>query len=133
MKALSVKNPYATQILQGIKKYEYRTWNTKHRGQLLICSSKLPQIEDMISGQALCVVDLKNVYEITKDNYTEYGKAEAPEGRLYAWEIEVIKKIHPFPVKGKLSFFEVDDDLLIDICNLSQQKNAIRICVIRTE
>lgn len=117
MKALSVKNPYATQILRGIKKYEYRTWRTKHRGQLLICSSKSPQIEGMIGGQALCVVELKNVYEITKDNYAEYGRTEAPEGRLYAWEIEVIRKIRPFPVKGKLSFFEVDDDLIIDINN----------------
>lgn len=94
------------------KKYEYRTWRTKYRGKLLICSSKSPVIEGMLSGHALCIVELKDVHEITKDNYKKYGCDTAPNRKLYAWELKVISKVQPFPVKGKLSFFEVDDNLI---------------------
>ena len=58
MKAISIKNPFATQILRGTKNIEYRTWDTKHRGDLLICSSANPQVPGMLSGCALCVVEL---------------------------------------------------------------------------
>ena len=40
MKAISIKNPYATQILRGSKVIEYRSWDTKHRGDLLVCSKQ---------------------------------------------------------------------------------------------
>lgn len=99
MKAISIKNPYATQILIGTKTIEYRSWDTKHRGDLLICSSANPSIPGMLSGHALCVVDLVDVsYNSDKD--------------LYEWHLSNVRRIKPFPVKGKLNFFEVDDSLL---------------------
>lgn len=36
MKALTVKQPWASMIVQGIKDVENRTWPTKFRGRLLI-------------------------------------------------------------------------------------------------
>jgi len=39
MKALSLKQPYAELILQGKKKIELRTWNTKFRGEFYIHAS----------------------------------------------------------------------------------------------
>ena len=30
MKVLTVKQPYATLIAEGIKEYEFRTWKTKY-------------------------------------------------------------------------------------------------------
>lgn len=39
MKALSVRQPYTTSIACGEKTVEWRSWTTRHRGDLLICSS----------------------------------------------------------------------------------------------
>lgn len=42
IKAISIKNPYAWQIVTGQKRIEYRTWKTPWRGTLAIISSKRP-------------------------------------------------------------------------------------------
>ena len=36
MKALTIKEPWATLIIDGYKKYEFRSWKTNYRGKLLI-------------------------------------------------------------------------------------------------
>lgn len=40
MKALSVRQPWAWCIAEGLKDVENRTWRTRHRGGLLIHASK---------------------------------------------------------------------------------------------
>lgn len=40
MKALSIKQPWASLVATGIKNIECRTWKTNYRGEILICSSK---------------------------------------------------------------------------------------------
>ena len=97
MKAISIKNPYATQILRGTKTIEYRTWKTEYRGDLLICSSANPQVPGMLSGSALCVVNLSKITGVDGD---------------YEWHLTNVRKIKPFPVKGKLNLYEVDDSLI---------------------
>lgn len=42
MKALSVRQPWATLIVAGLKRVETRTWATRHRGPLLIHAAKTP-------------------------------------------------------------------------------------------
>ncbi len=93
MKAISIKNPYATQILRGTKTIEYRSWDTKHCGDLLVCSSANPKVPGMLSGYAICVVNLVD---------TTYNAADD----IYEWHLEDVKKIKAFPVKGKLNFFD---------------------------
>lgn len=54
MRSLSWKQPFATAMLYG--KIETRTWDTKYRGKVLICSSKKPyRYDDLeeISGYRL--------------------------------------------------------------------------------
>lgn len=83
MKAISIKNPYATQIMQGSMTIEYRSWDTKYRGDLLICSSANPIIPGMLSGHALCIVNLANTaYDSTED--------------MYAWHLVNVRKIKAF-------------------------------------
>ena len=36
MKALTIKQPWAQLIIEGYKKYEFRSWKTKYRGKILI-------------------------------------------------------------------------------------------------
>ena len=109
MKALSVRNPWAHEILCGVKEYEFRTWRTDYRGDLLICSSAAPKIKNTICGHALIVVRLNDVIEVTPKNYREFGLDKKPDGKLYAWQLTNGRVIKPFAVKGKLNFFEVDD------------------------
>ena len=119
MKALSVRNPWAHMILCGDKPYEFRSWQTDYRGDLLICSSANPKIKYTISGHALCIVRLNDIFEVTAKNYKEFGLDEKPDGKLYAWQLTEQRVIKPFPVKGKLNFFNVDDNLIeiIDYCD----------------
>lgn len=114
MKAISVQQPWAHLILCGEKEYEYRSWSTDHRGDLLICSSANPKIEDTIPGHALCVVNVTDVNQVTRKNYKELGLDEPPYRgeKLYAWKLEHIRVIDPFPVKGKLNFYYVEDELI---------------------
>lgn len=114
MKAISVQQPFAHWILCGEKNYEYRTWSTDHRGDLLICSSANPKIEGTIPGHALCVVNVTDVIQVTKKNYQELELDEPPvRGKiLYAWKLENVRIIKPFPVKGKLNFYYIDDELI---------------------
>ena len=119
MKSISIKNPFAHLIMCGEKPYEFRTWSTKYRGDLLVCSSANPKINDTISGHALCVVRLNDVIQVTKNNYHDFGlsRADLPDGKLYAWQLTDLRIIKPFPVKGKLNFFNVDDELIEIIDN----------------
>lgn len=118
MKAISIRNPYAHQIMCGEKKYEFRSWKTDYRGDLLICSSANPKIINTISGHALCIIRLENVIEITTENFSEYGleRSDLAGGKLYAWLLTDLRIIKPFPVKGKLNFYYVDDNQ-IEIIN----------------
>lgn len=112
MKAISIRNPFAHLILCGEKEYEYRTWQTDYRGDLLICSSARPKIKNTVMGHALCIVRLDDIAEVTAKNYAEFDLDEKPDGKLYAWHLTNLRVINPFPVKGKLNFFEVDDSLI---------------------
>ncbi len=118
IKAISIKNPYAHLIMCGEKKYEFRSWKTDYRGDLLICSSANPKIINTISGHALCIVGLNDVIEITSENYHKFGleHGDLAGGKLYAWQLTDVRIIKPFPIKGKLNFYYVDD-ALIEIIN----------------
>lgn len=122
MKAISVRNPWAHQIVLGEKRFEYRTWKTDYRGDLLICSSASPKVEGTISGHALVIVKLEDVIEITRTNYRSLGLAWPPAygEREYAWVLTDRRIIKPFPVKGKLNFYYVDDELLEVLCRTDE-------------
>lgn len=36
MKVLTLKQPWATLVVEGYKEYEFRTWKTKYRGDFLV-------------------------------------------------------------------------------------------------
>lgn len=40
MKVITIKQPQATLIAEGYKEYEFRTWKTKFRGDILIHAGK---------------------------------------------------------------------------------------------
>lgn len=40
MKVITIKQPWATLIAKGYKEYEFRTWKTKYRVDILIHAGK---------------------------------------------------------------------------------------------
>lgn len=40
MKVVTIKQPWATLIMQQDKRFEFRSWQTKYRGELLIHAGK---------------------------------------------------------------------------------------------
>lgn len=104
MKALSIKQPWANMIVAGEKTIETRTWCTDYRGLLLIVSSKAPRIEP--AGYALAIGKLIDCRPMTKIDEEEACCEIYPSA--YAWVLTNIKRIEPFPVKGKLGLYEVN-------------------------
>lgn len=124
MKALTIKQPWATLIMQGDKKYEFRSWQTKYRGELLIHAGKsvdkeaikrlakyLP--ENLPLGKILGKVRLVDCIKMSpefkemllKENSEIYTKSSFQEN--YGWQvtdIEIFKE--PIEVKGRLSLWE---------------------------
>ena len=105
MKALSVKPRWAMMILTGSKTIETRTWRTKYRGDILIVTSKIPVIPGIPSGHAICIARIIDCRPMIKAD----EKAACCEiyRNAFAWILDNIRPIEPFPVKGQLGIFEV--------------------------
>ena len=112
MRAISIRNPYAHFIMCGEKTIECRTWQTDYRGDVLICSSANPKIKNTISGHALCVARLDRIEPFTKEHLDAACMGDMPDKKSFAWYLEDVRVIKPFAVKGKLNFFDVDDELI---------------------
>ena len=117
MLALSVRFPEVALIAQGIKTVEVRRWPTRHRGNLLIVSSKLPAAEArsplcarVPSGAAICVVDLLDCRPMRPSD-AEAAMCDSAPG-LYAWCIKLRYWTSAMPVRGFVKLWEVDDDLI---------------------
>ncbi|MHC4397428.1 MAG: ASCH domain-containing protein [Planctomycetota bacterium] len=110
MKAISVRQPWASMIAGGEKTIETRTWQTDYRGPLLIVSSKRPEWGDLPLGQGLCVVQLADCRPMTKEDEPAAGCEIYFDAQ--AWCLENIRPIEPFAVRGQLGLYEVDDELI---------------------
>jgi hypothetical protein len=124
MKAISVQQPFALEILSGQKTIEVRSWDTLHRGDLLICSSGKPALprEDMdeleleygctfLYGYALCVVNVADV-RLMKRGDEEKALMDEVDPEAFSWILEDVRPIIPLPIKGKQGLFDVDDSLI---------------------
>lgn len=111
MKALSVKQPFASLIASGQKIVETRKWTTKYRGRILICSSKRPaaaglNLIDYPLGVAMCTINLVDIREMLKSD-EEMACCDYYED-AYAWCLLDVCKVEPIPIRGKLQLFNVD-------------------------
>jgi hypothetical protein len=105
MKALSVKQPWANMIVEGEKTIETRTWSTEYRGEILIVSSKDPNIPP--AGFALAVATLMDCRPMSVLDEPDAQCRKYP--KAIAWVLENVRRIKkPFPVQGQMGVFEVD-------------------------
>lgn len=104
MKAISLKEPWASLVLEGRKTIETRVRRTNYRGKLLLCASKDPKSE--ISGRAFATAELVDIRPMVKADEKE-ACCKVYEG-AYAWILSDITAIKPFGVKGSLGLFNID-------------------------
>ena len=128
MKVLTIKQPWATLIMQGDKRFEFRSWQTKYRGDLLIHAGKSVDKEalnrlskylpkEIPTGKILgkvklvdCIkmsTDFKNL--LLKENKDIYTKSSFKEN--YGWQltdVEIFEK--PIEAKGQLSLWDYPID-----------------------
>ncbi|WP_298118084.1 ASCH domain-containing protein [Flavobacterium sp.] len=143
MKALSIKQPWASLIAHGIKDIENRTWKTNFRGRIYInASAKIDKnFHKILSEEQRNVLrDTKEPYDIThlsaiigevdivdcvinhssiwaeKTPFAQSGNQRFyPDKPIYNWVLAnpVLYDKPILNVKGKLSFWEIDKNEII--------------------
>lgn len=125
MKALTIKEPWATLIIEGYKKYEFRSWKINYRGKILIHAGKTlehnqaKKFEDYnleySCGEIIGEADLVDCIKVTEEfdnklkkiNPIVYENSGHVEN--YAWKLENIKKYHKkIKVNGKLGLWNYE-------------------------
>ena len=109
MRVITLKQPWATLVAEGIKKYEFRSWKINYRGEILIHAGKGIDLEAMKKFSNLnlefphsrilakikildCIkLDAKVNKAIINENKLVYGNKHDRTG--YAWKLEVVEKI----------------------------------------
>lgn len=104
MKALSVREPWATLIRDGVKSIETRSWRTDFRGDLCLCACKKPA--GLLSGMAFAVVEVVDVRPMVKED--EGAACCCLYPGAFSWVLRNVRKIELKPVVGKQGFFEVE-------------------------
>lgn len=126
MKALTIKEPWATLIIAGYKSFEFRSWKTKYRGKILIhaglniekemldrfsCYNLLYSSGAIIGEATLtdCIlVDKKFNDELILKNSIVYGRSN--HDQTYAWKLDnIIKYDNPIICKGKLGLWNYEE------------------------
>ena len=126
MKVLTIRQPWATLIMQGDKRFEFRSWRTKYRGELLIHAGKgidkeaVKRLEKYLSkdlplGKILGKVMLVDCIrmspefkeELLKENSDIYTKSSFNEN--FGWQLENVQVFDvPIDAVGHLSLWEYD-------------------------
>ena len=127
MKTLTIKQPYASLIKEKIKEYEFRTWKTNYRGEILIHAGKSIDKKTLNKFQNYnieypygCIIAKATITDCIKvtDEFRKILKKINPivyekiiknkEWSGYAFKLENIVPIESIEAKGKLSFWEYD-------------------------
>lgn len=128
MKVLTIRQPWASLIMAGLKEYEFRSWKTNYRGELLIHAGKtidkeaerrlkkyLPDV--LPTEQILGKVELIDCTKVTPQFLDELRKvnpeiyAKSMFKEEYAWNVKVLEKFdEPIETKGKLGLWNYIDE-----------------------
>ena len=127
MKVLTIKQPWATLIAEGYKEFEFRTWKTKYRGEILIHAGKGIDKKAMekfkhlnLEYPAGCIIAKANITDcvLVDDEMRKILKSKNPlvysniikhtEWDGYGFKLENVKRIKPIYINGKLSLWDYD-------------------------
>lgn len=128
MKVITLKQPWASLVAYGYKKFEFRSWKTNYRGKVLIHAGVGVDKDDIKKFQSLglpypsrriiaeveildCIkIDFDFNNKIKNMNNIVYGSKDRTG---YAWVLGDVKLINSdIEIKGRLGFWEYDRDKL---------------------
>lgn len=126
MKVITLKQPWATLVAEGIKKYEFRSWRYNYRGEILIHSGAGVDKEAMKKVESLCLeypqkkiiakVTIEDCLElndklnkkICDSNPMVYGNKKRTG---FAWKLNNVKKVNiNKTINGKQGIWNYDLD-----------------------
>lgn len=132
MKVITIKQPFASLIAEEYKEYEFRTWRTKFRGEILIHAGKgidkkaMKKFEHLNleypTGCIIAKVNLTDCIYIDDDMreklkeknelvYSSIIKHKEWEG--YGFKLENVQKTEEIKINGKLSLWDYNDEIKI--------------------
>lgn len=126
MRVLTLREPWASLIAEGVKQIETRSWLTNYRGELYIHAglSKIPksnermnQLSSMLKGSlhygtifAKCnltdCIPIDEIFaeKVKRDNLNNFLCGDYTPGR-YAWILSDVQFVTPITTKGQLSIW----------------------------
>jgi hypothetical protein len=120
MKAITVKQPWASLLIGGEQSHETRSWQTQYRGLLLIHAANRPSMyrrrlardprrAALFAAEPVpcgCVLGFAVLADCVPAEALDHAGS-------WAWRLERPTQLsQPFPVRGALGLFEVNDELL---------------------
>jgi len=129
MKVITIKQPWATLIAEGYKEYEFRTWKTKYRGDILIHAGKGIDKKAMErfkyldleypTGKIIAKASITDCVKVDdrlrqllaeKDKIVYKGIIDktASDWDGYGFKLGKVCKINPIEINGKLSLWDYD-------------------------
>lgn len=124
MKVITIKQPFATLIAEGLKEYEFRSWKTTYKGEIFIHAGLGVEKEAMKRFEYLhleypkgCIIAKANLTECIeiddemkkklkeKDEIVYRGAIQHKGKNEYGFHLENIEKIEPILTKGQLGLW----------------------------
>jgi hypothetical protein len=126
--ALSVRQPWASLLVFGLKTIEIRSWTTQYRGRLFIHASRTPddlamrrfRLDSAPTGALIGTVELVDIERMTTESWEELADDHLQVGPFvpgsYGWHLRnPILLPKPIPVSGNRGLFPVSPELLAEI------------------
>lgn len=128
-RALSIRQPWASLIVQGLKTIEVRSWPTKHRGQLWIHAGKTVDKQamthfsldpaSMVRGAVIAYCDLydcrrfnSSTWNSESNGHLNLGSFESPK---FGWYIRSVVPVDPVEMNGRLGLMKLDTQLFREL------------------
>lgn len=130
MKVITIKQPFATLIAKGYKEYEFRTWKTKYRGDILVHAGKGVDKKAMEkfkhlnleypSGCILAKVSITDCVYIDdharkmlkeKNEIVYSSIIKHTEWKGFGFKLKDIVELEPIPINGKLSLWDYEGEI----------------------
>lgn len=119
MRSISVRQPLACLLVEGVKGIEVRGWSTDHRGELLICASAAPKDVFWKDDDAFrllpagCQIGIVNLLDCRPMVKADEDKALCSfDKTAFSWIVEPVCFVRPDMVRGQLRLFDVPNNFI---------------------
>lgn len=130
IKAITLHQPYASLVAVGAKEYETRSWDTSHRGPLLICAAKVgqesatnprhhPATESLAKFNLLKLLKRPEFFDAL---VIKYGGRNAPRPSLDLWVYSIYCNL---PFGQAVAIVDLSKTIKTENCFPKQMKGAL--------